>query len=672
MLKTFFINSTEANYGEEEFNYLQKFLLDQGVLHTQGANWNDFIDLEVTEKDTPDMSVNVAIGNAVIETERNSVTFKVFVFNNAETNLPIAENTSGTTRMDSVIIKLSRTVEPNALMTNVASLEVVTGTSDSALTDNEIQTEIGEEYDFLRLANVAVDNGETTILDADVADTRTRVLTTDAVQYSPTVLKFKVVTTDPTSPVEGEMWYNETDNKMRYYDGTATINMETSVFTGGDGIDITSGNISIDLADGSSLIFEGGKLKTDSIDPDNLVEQTPAKLIGGTDIVISNFSTLASGLNDGSFKVSLNGTEYDNVLFDSNIDKLNEQTTGSNTSNPTNTNYLGQVFTAYHNTIDSISLYAKQDDTGAGNANLYIYEVDINDEPIGEPLYSENFSFAGWSTTYQWREFTIGIDVVAGKRYAILLLGPSSTASYNPQWSYYSTPNSYEDGHRISGNFSGWNTSSDDSQAFRVIGGTGLTDGELLADALNLSIVKETGDDNYRTIYNTDHLEIYNNAYKGKYNYFVISKFEAPTTGTDISGAGYLDLADNATEVAGQGDDYKLARLDENGKIPKELNLIDIGKTPTSQTRAKDTVYQNTKDNSIIVYATFQIVNDDSGSLSIGSTSTPDKQIAQFQTTNNYSGTATFKMPFSFIVPAGYYYSFTGNITLISWYETDL
>ena len=246
MTKTFFLNSTVADYGEEEFNYLQKFLLDQGVLHTQGANWNEFIDLKVEESDTPDMGVKVGIGNAVIDTQRNDVNFKVFVFSNAVETLDISENTSGLDRVDAVILKLSRTVEPNALMNNVATIEVVDGTGATALSDEDIQTEIGADYDFIRLANVTVEDSETTILDADIADTRTRVLTTDAVQYSPTVLKFKVVTADPTSPVEGEMWYNETDNKMRYFDGTNVINMESSSFIGGNGIIITGSEISID------------------------------------------------------------------------------------------------------------------------------------------------------------------------------------------------------------------------------------------------------------------------------------------------------------------------------------------------------------------------------------------------------------------------------------------
>lgn len=259
--KVFFLNSNSADYGEEEFNYLQKFLLEAGVLTTQGADWNDFVDLKVSQNGTPDMSVNVAIGNAVMETVRNLVTFKVFVSNLAIVNLAIANNTSGLDRVDAIIVKISRTAEPNALMSNIATIEVVSGSGATALSDNDIQTAIGADYDFLRLANITVVDSETTILDADIEDTRVRVLTSDSVQYSPSVMKFRYLTADPSSPVEGELWYNSTDNVLRYYDGTSVINIQASTYLGGNGIDITSGIVSLDLADESGMEFNGGKLR---------------------------------------------------------------------------------------------------------------------------------------------------------------------------------------------------------------------------------------------------------------------------------------------------------------------------------------------------------------------------------------------------------------------------
>ena len=71
-------------------------------------------------------------------------------------------------------------------------------------------------------------------------------------------------------------------------------------------------------------------------------------------------------------------------------------------------------------------------------------------------------------------------------------------------------------------------------------------------------------------VWDTDHFEI-TSTISGKNNGSSVLRLTAPTTGTDISGAGYLDLGANATEVAGEGDDYKLVRLDENGQVPAEV-----------------------------------------------------------------------------------------------------
>ena len=59
-----------------------------------------------------------------------------------------------------------------------------------------------------------------------------------------------------------------------------------------------------------------------------------------------------------------------------------------------------------------------------------------------------------------------------------------------------------------------------------------------------------------------------------------ISALSAPSTGIDISGAGatpYLDMADNATETLGTGEEYRLVRLNEDGSIPNEIieNTLD-------------------------------------------------------------------------------------------------
>jgi len=263
MTKTFFLNSTLADYGEEEFNYIQKFLLQQGILNTEGADYNDFIDLQVSQHSAGDMSVDVAVGVAVINTLRSGVSFKVFASNQAVENLVVGNNTSGSNRVDAVILKLSRTVEPNALMNNVATLQVVAGSGVSALADNAIQTAIGADYDFIRLADITVSHNETAILTADIADTRVRCYNTDATVPNPTIIKFRQLTADPTTPVEGEMWYNTTDNILRYFDGSVVINIQASVYTGGNGINVTAGVITAVAKSGGGILVGASGLEID-------------------------------------------------------------------------------------------------------------------------------------------------------------------------------------------------------------------------------------------------------------------------------------------------------------------------------------------------------------------------------------------------------------------------
>lgn len=75
--------------------------------------------------------------------------------------------------------------------------------------------------------------------------------------------------------------------------------------------------------------------------------------------------------------------------------------------------------------------------------------------------------------------------------------------------------------------------------------------------------------------YDTDHFKI-TSGLAGTSSQ--ILKLMSPSSGTDISGNGatpYLDMADNATEVAGEGEDYNLVRLRQDGKISGDL--VDTG-----------------------------------------------------------------------------------------------
>lgn len=229
--RAFFLNSDTTIYGEEEMNFVQKFLLDQGVLNTEGADWEDFFangDLKVTERGAgANMSVDVAPGWAIISTIRNSISFKIFCQSIGVTNLPVTANSSGNNRVDAVIMKVARLVEPNILANNIVTLEVVEGDDTSPLSDNDIQTAIGANFDFIRLADITVPDSTSDIEDGDIADTRVRAKTNNAFSIAPEAIEFRVLAGDPDTAnlAEGTFWFNSTNHTLNFWNGTSIISL---------------------------------------------------------------------------------------------------------------------------------------------------------------------------------------------------------------------------------------------------------------------------------------------------------------------------------------------------------------------------------------------------------------------------------------------------------------
>jgi len=83
--------------------------------------------------------------------------------------------------------------------------------------------------------------------------------------------------------------------------------------------------------------------------------------------------------------------------------------------------------------------------------------------------------------------------------------------------------------------------------------------------------------------YDTDHFKI-TSATKNRKSQ--VLKLMTPSTGTDISGAGatpYLDMADNATETQGTGEEYRLVRIGSD-------NLLPVAILPKATIVASDTL----------------------------------------------------------------------------------
>ncbi len=179
MLKTYFINSTEANYTDEELSWFQKFLLSAGIIGDSSGN----LGFAVTANSPAAMNVLVAIGQALVSITKDSRTFKVVVENSAQATVTVPANSSGANRVDAIIIRVDKDAEPNALKNNIATIELVTGTGTSALSDAAITSAVGSDG-WVRLANITVSNGATSIVSGDIADVRTKIAFNSAVTVS--------------------------------------------------------------------------------------------------------------------------------------------------------------------------------------------------------------------------------------------------------------------------------------------------------------------------------------------------------------------------------------------------------------------------------------------------------------------------------------------------------
>ncbi|MCK9319583.1 hypothetical protein, partial [Methanoculleus sp.] len=265
---------------------------------------------------------------------------------------------------------------------------------------------------------------------------------------------------------------------------------------------------------------------TNIIDPDNPVAQSPAKLIGGDDVVLQNFIDLGAGANDGKFTANIDGVEYEDLALDlvngfvsSNIEQLSSTDYNS-------TNNFGQSFKNVSlKVIKTISLKAYTWNDGSGLV-MTIYEGDGYSGPV--IATSTNTPSPNSEMTFTFNP----VILKAGYTYTFRVV--RSSGAISPRFKSSSV---YADGKAYWGL-----TPSENNDFYFIISASTFSlanDGiNYILFLLNEKIKTETGRE-HEVIYNTDHFEI-TNAVAGFYK--SILKLTAPTTGTDISGAGYLDL----------------------------------------------------------------------------------------------------------------------------------
>lgn len=225
--KAIIIDSTLGQYTAEDISWLQKFFFQPGVL----ADTSGVLGLAVSQRGAgANLSVDVALGNALIDFTKNATNWKVVGLSNAITNVVVPTQSSGANRVGALIMRASIVNEPNVLKNNIITLEFVPGTSTSPLSDGAITTAISNDM-FIRLADITVPTGAASIVTGNIADTRVQCKTNDAITLAPKNLKFTVQATDPASPVEGQTWYNSTSHTLNFFDGTVVKTLGTASVT---------------------------------------------------------------------------------------------------------------------------------------------------------------------------------------------------------------------------------------------------------------------------------------------------------------------------------------------------------------------------------------------------------------------------------------------------------
>jgi hypothetical protein len=166
MAKKVSIRSGATALPEESVAHLTHDLVYQSGVYSLSSDH-----FKVYENNPQNLSVNVSPGRAYFK--KTIITYHGY--SDAVENLSISANNSGNPRIDAVVLWVDLATTPNSDASNILKLSVVTGTPAStpvAPSNNEIQTSIGAGNPFVRLANIYVANGASTITNSNITDTR--------------------------------------------------------------------------------------------------------------------------------------------------------------------------------------------------------------------------------------------------------------------------------------------------------------------------------------------------------------------------------------------------------------------------------------------------------------------------------------------------------------------
>lgn len=318
-----------------------------------------------------------------------------------------------------------------------------------------------------------------------------------------------------------------------------------------------------------------------SIDPENIDPQAVGYLTGGTGhSALSVFQALANGANDGKIKINVDGNVYDDVYLNFNKSQgVEEVVVSANPASSNTNNISGQSFNS--NVVSKIkSITISSGGGGAWQAGTRTLTLREGKNAGGTILGTATAT--GGVVGNLTFTFPTPIELQKGQSYSFFWDGS--------QYIYYNTgnaPDTSVDDYYRAGSF------QDGYVNFSITGDKWfqLSDFDDLATLLQFVIREETLSTE-TVIYDTDHFVI-TSGHAGSTSQ--ILKLMTPTSGTDISGAGaipYLDCADNATETLGTGEDFNLARLDENGQLPVEILENSYRKTNEDLAELYDDFFQ--------------------------------------------------------------------------------
>ena len=293
-----------------------------------------------------------------------------------------------------------------------------------------------------------------------------------------------------------------------------------------------------------------------TIDPDNPVAQSAGELTGGDNVSdIDTFEALAVGSNNGKFSINVDGIEYDDIAL--TLATLSTLYTTLLSNESTGNYYSNQQIVAQSFTLNKKSKLRDIDIALVSfSAGTFVLTIVEGEALTGTPLFT---SPSLGISQHLFCDLG-GLELEAGL-YTFVF-----TANGNKINPAFSSDNSGSGSQRCYVGDSWWN----ENLVFTLIGIENQDYYDDIALKLQNAIRGETSKTEI-VIWDTDHFKITSSTANKDSK---ILKLISPTTGTDITGNDtelYLDLGANATEVAGDGDEYKLVRLDENGKIKHEL-----------------------------------------------------------------------------------------------------